>query len=222
MNKRISAALLAAIITLTLAGCSSGTTSSGSSSTAESSVSSETSSADSESAVTSEVSDSGVTSDTSAADGTSAGSGEAPSGNNDGVDNSGLEFPDTKAGRMVKAALATDAWGYMDLGADQEYVSALFSEEFVLEDCEEYCFTSSTMSTQLLKVAVIKPKEGKEEEFTNAIEHYLEYAKEGAAFYPAQEESAAGAVSGKTDDGYLYLVVHKNGEDIANAMLAAE
>ncbi len=224
MKKRISAAMLAAIITLTLAGCKNNNASDNNSS--DSNAASDTSSVvsdstDSTSDSNDSTSDSNDSTDVSDQNSGETGDSTSDAGNG-GVDNSGLEYPDTKAGRMVKAALATDAWGAMDLAMDQEYVNALFSEKFVLDNMEEYCFTSSLMSTQLLKVAVFKPKAGTEEDFKTAIDEYLAYAKEGAAFYPAQEESAAGAVSGTTDDGYMYLVVHQNGADIANALVAAE
>ena len=51
---------------------------------------------------------------------------------------------------------------------------------------------------------------------------HFEYIKNDAAFYPDQEPSAAGTVNGTTEDGYLYIIVHENGADIASAMLSAE
>ena len=38
--------------------------------------------------------------------------------------------------------------------------------------------------------------------------------KDGAAFYPDQEIAAAGAVEGKTDDGFYYIIVNQIGSQI--------
>lgn len=147
----------------------------------------------------------------------------AGDGEMEGADNSGLVYPDSKAGNMAKAAISTDAWPYMDVVVS-EYIEALFNGTFNLDDCEEYCFVSNSMSTALNKVVVIKPKEGSEDAVSAAVDSYLEAVKTdpNIAFYPGQQASADGAVSGKTDDGYYYLIVHEKGEEIETAMLAAE
>ena len=78
------------------------------------------------------------------------------------------------------------------------------------------------MSAQLLWVIAVKPVAGSEEAVQTALDNFLAVQKENGAFYPSQEESVAGAVSGTTDDGYMYLVIHKNGQAVADAMVAAE
>lgn len=143
-------------------------------------------------------------------------------GNEGGVDNSALSFPDNRAGRMAAAALRTDAWPAMDVVSEVDEIGAMFStdegEVFNLDDLEEYCFCTNVMSAQLNRVIVVKPMNGREGAVEDAINTYLNYSQTGAAFYPAQEESAAGAVSGKTPDNYIYLIVHKNGAAIADAI----
>lgn len=143
-------------------------------------------------------------------------------GNQGGVDNSGLSFPDNRAGRMAAAALNTDAWPAMDVVSEVDEIGAMFStdegEVFNLDDLEEYCFCTNVMSAQLNRVIVVKPVNGREGAVEDAINTYLNYSQTGAAFYPAQEESASGAVSGKTPDNYIYLIVHKNGQAIADAI----
>lgn len=138
------------------------------------------------------------------------------------IDNSSLEFPDNKAGNIAKTILATDEWPNMDIVLP-EYMSALISPDFNPDSCEESCFVSNVMSVQLNKVIVIKPKEGKEDEISNAVDAYFEAVQTdpNLAFYPMQQASAEGAVKGKTDDGYYYMIVHENGADIETAMLAA-
>lgn len=139
-----------------------------------------------------------------------------------GADNSHLSFPDNRAGRMAAAALNTGAWPAMDIVSEVDMIGSMFStdegEVFNLDDLEEYCFCTNVMSAQLNRVIVVKPINGREGAVEDAINTYLNYSQTGAAFYPAQEESAAGAVSGKTPDNYIYLIVHKNGQAIADAI----
>lgn len=141
----------------------------------------------------------------------------------EGVDNSGLPFPDNKAGNMTKTALTTDNWPAMDIVSDQEFLGAMFSADFNLESLEEYCFCTNVISAQLNKVIIVKPKADNEAEVSGAIDTYFDAVKNdpNIAFYPGQQASADGAVKGKTDDGYYYIIVHENGADIESAMLAA-
>lgn len=75
------------------------------------------------------------------------------------VDNSGIAYPDNKAGEIAKRVLNT-SWAHMEAISDQETIDVLFSEEFKLDLCEEYFFASSMMSAQLFKLIIIKPKSG--------------------------------------------------------------
>ncbi|MGN0669316.1 MAG: DUF4358 domain-containing protein [Oscillospiraceae bacterium] len=140
----------------------------------------------------------------------------------EGADNSHLPFPDNRAGRMAAAALNTGVWPKMDIVSEADMIGSMFStdegEVFNLDDLEEYCFCTNVISAQLNRVIVVKPMNGREGAVEDAINTYLNYSQTGAAFYPAQEESAAGAVSGKTPDNYIYLIVHKNGAAIADAI----
>ena len=138
------------------------------------------------------------------------------------IDNSGLEYPDNKAGNMAKTILEQDEWPQMDIILP-EYVSALLSPDFNTESYDEFCFASNIISAQLNKVIIIKPKAGSEDDAQKAIDGYYEAVKTdpNLAFYPMQQVSAEGAVKGKTDDGYYYVIVHANGADIETAMLAA-
>ena len=152
----------------------------------------------------------------------SSSDGNGGAGTESGADNSHLAFPDNRAGRMAAAALNTGAWPAMDIVSEVDMIGSMFStdegEVFNLDDLEEYCFCTNVMSAQLNRVIVVKPINGREGAVEDAINTYLNYSQTGAAFYPAQEESAAGAVSGKTPDNYIYLIVHKNGQAIADAI----
>ena len=46
------------------------------------------------------------------------------------------------------------------------------------------------------------------------LDEHFAYIKDGAAFYPEQEIAAAGAVEGKTDDGFYYIIVNQIGSQI--------
>lgn len=141
----------------------------------------------------------------------------------EGIDNSGLPFPENRAGEFAKAALATGNWPAMDIVDDQDFLTALFSADFNLEYFEEFCFATNIISSQLNKVIVVKPKADNDAEVSAAVDAYLDAVKNdpNIAFYPMQQVSAEGAVKGKTDDGYYYIIVHKDGADIETEMLAA-
>ncbi|MCI7691678.1 MAG: DUF4358 domain-containing protein [Oscillospiraceae bacterium] len=210
MKKIILSAILCGSLILTLAGCGNKNNDNSDSS---SGVSSEESSSEQSSS---------ESSSENSGESSSENSGGAGTGNEGGVDNSALSFPDNRAGRMAAAALRTDVWPAMDVVSEVDMIGAMFStdegEVFNLDDLEEYCFCTNVMSAQLNRVIVVKPVNGREGAVEDAINTYLNYSQTGAAFYPAQEESAAGAVSGKTPDNYIYLIVHKNGGAIADAI----
>ena len=210
MKKIILSAILCGSLILTLAGCGNKNNDNSDSS---SGVSSEESSSEQSSS---------ESSSENSGESSSENSGGAGTGNEGGVDNSALSVPDNRAGRMAAAALRTDVWPAMDVVSEVDMIGAMFStdegEVFNLDDLEEYCFCTNVMSAQLNRVIVVKPVNGREGAVEDAINTYLNYSQTGAAFYPAQEESAAGAVSGKTPDNYIYLIVHKNGGAIADAI----
>lgn len=217
MKKIFMSVMLCGSLALTMTGCGNNGNDSG-----ESSVSSPSSPEES----SSEESSSDDSSDSSSDDSSEESSDESDAGGDktdeSGVDNSMLAFPENRAGRMAKAALEEDNWPGMDIVSEPEMVGAMFStadgEVFNLDDLEEHCFCTNVISAQLYKVIVVKPVNGREGAVEDAIGKYLDYSQNGAAFYPEQEESAAGAVSGKTADNYIYLIVHKNGRAIADAI----
>ncbi len=206
MKKIFLSAILCGSLMLTLAGCGNRNNSDNSSEMTSSGESSEQSTEES----------SEQSSESSSDINGGAGAGE------EGADNSHLQFPDNRAGRMAAAALNTGVWPAMDVVSEVDEIGAMFStdegEIFNLDDLEEYCFCTNVISAQLNRVIVVKPVNGREGAVEEAINTYLNYSQTGAAFYPAQEESAAGAVSGKTPDNYIYLIVHKNGASIADAI----
>lgn len=213
MKKIFLSAILCGSLMLTLAGCGNRNNSDNSSEMSSGENSEQTSSEQSSSEESSEQSSNENSSDIN---------GGAGAGEESGADNSHLPFPDNRAGRMAAAALNTGVWPTMDIVSEADMIGSMFStdegEVFNLDDLEEYCFCTNVISAQLNRVIVVKPVNGREGAVEDAINTYLNYSQTGAAFYPAQEESAAGAVSGKTPDNYIYLIVHKNGAAIADAI----
>ncbi len=126
----------------------------------------------------------------------------------------------TESEKMAEKALNADEWPSMESVTEQDFVDALFSEKIVLADCEDYSMASNVISAQLYKLLIVKPKAEKADEIQKAMDEYFDYVKTESAFYPDQEASAAGAVKGKTDSGYIYIIVHPNGQSIADEMLS--
>ena len=107
-------------------------------------------------------------------------------------------------------------WPAMMEIPDAETTINLFSIDLGL--CEDYYIAQQLMSAHLNQVIICKPAAGKEAELQAQFDAHFAYIKDGAAFYPEQEASAAGAVQGKTDDGYLYIIVHANAADAEAAL----
>lgn len=139
---------------------------------------------------------------------------------NSGDSEQSSDSEQSEAEKMVDKALKSDKWQSMDFVTEQSFVDALFSDKIVLADCEDFCLTSNIISAQLNKILVIKPKADKAKALEAAMSEYYEYVRTEGAFYPDQQASAAGAVMGKTPDGYIYIIVHPNGNLIADKMLA--
>ena len=111
--------------------------------------------------------------------------------------------------QMAANAFSSLEWPSMMELPDAETAMMMLSIDPAL--CEDYYMSTQLMSAHLNEVLICKPAEGKEAELQAQFDAHFEYIQNGAAFYPEQEVSAAGAVKGKTDNGYLYIIVHENG-----------
>lgn len=98
-----------------------------------------------------------------------------------------------------------------------ELASTMYGIDLSL--CSDYYLSGAMISAQLNEIIVVKPTEGSEDALKAALDAHFEYIKNDAAFYPAQELSAAGAVQGETASGYYYIIVHEDGETAANAII---
>ena len=139
-------------------------------------------------------------------------------------DTTGYEYPDNRAGDIMMEILNTGEWSMMELQhngteTDAETLSWLYPNLDV-SVFEEYCLASTAMSANLYKVVVAKPADGKTEDAQKSVDAYYDYIKNdpNALAYPSFEESVAGTVKGQTDDGYLYVIVNKDGATIQDAV----
>ncbi len=125
------------------------------------------------------------------------------------------------------AKLAEAVYNAVEFPSMMEVTTSDLAEGFFgidLELCEEFYIANAMISAQLAEVIIAKPKAGCEEALNEQLDKHFDYIKNdpNATFYPAQEVSAAGAVSGVTAEGYHYIIVHENGADAAEAINAAE
>lgn len=231
MKKIITTALIAAMLTASLAGCSGNTNSEGNNS---SDVNSATqSSADENSSTESSTTESSSTEDDTSApatDGTSAAVKLQAVFN---------EFPvfDVSAEAFMSMIVA---------GPDADALKAVFPDpedpekpthcvfgieeaanlapmmglgDFNFDDCEDYVLAAPMMSASLKRFIIVKPKAGKEDAVKTALSQYAETAKVAdPTEYPSWEEERAGTKFGETNDGYFYVVVAAEGADMGAAI----
>lgn len=138
---------------------------------------------------------------------------------NGGVDNSGLELPDNRAGRMVKAALAESEWGAM-MPMDAETMTAVIPG-LNADDCEECCGVQAMISAVANEVYCIKPKSGSMDAVKSALNNYVQTKRDDPMQYPSVQEVWEQAVV-EEDGGYVYLVAHPDSQTVADAMGAAQ
>lgn len=216
----MSAALAAIVIALSISGCSDNkevsNTSTGNSTTANDSSNTESTESTAE------------TNDSTADESTTESLPEEnsdPNGDNEvdpAVANAALEYPDNRAGRIVRTMLSSDEWGFMML-MDEETTPALIPD-LSLDDCEEYCLAYCPNGTQLMYALAVKPKAGSEEKVENALATFYGNVKNNPdlAFYPMQQAAAEGAVMDTTNDGYICIIVHENGQTIGDVVENAQ
>lgn len=149
--------------------------------------------------------------------GSSVTTSEAGTGSDGGNTSGDSEAAALTARDMAANVLTAVEWPALMEVSDNETASMMFGIDTNL--CEDFYFTNQMMSVHLNEILIAKPKSGSEEDLKAQFDARFAYIKDGAAFYPEQEESAAGAVSGTTDDGYLYIIVHAEGAKAQEAML---
>lgn len=136
-----------------------------------------------------------------------------------GVDNSALELPDNRAGRMIKAALDSYDWSYMML-LDEDMIAAVTGVDPA--DLDEYACIMPEMSGVPCEAYCFKPKDGKASAVRTALSALVDAKKDDHMLYPMVQEAWANAVL-EEDGGYVYLVVHPDSaQEIADTMGATK
>ncbi len=198
MKKFMTMAAIIAALTLTVTGCAGGN--------------------DSSDTATGEAGNSSVVdSSTVEAGGTESDGGNTESDAGESDTDTAPEAGALSAADMAANAFAAGEWPALMEIADAETASMLFGID--LSMVEEYVMYAPMMSAHLNELIIVKPTAGNETAVKEALDAHFAYIKDGAAFYPDQEITAAGSVQGETEDGYLYVIVHDNGAAIESSLL---
>lgn len=228
MKKIITTALIAAMLTVSLAGCS-GNNDSGDSGNSGNSGTSSTDSGTGDSGTSSDNVSSGENSSAPAAE------GKAPVVRLKAMFDKFPEFFGATEGMaMVVAGPSADAIKEVFPDpADPEHpthcvsmvdeaanvVSMMQLTQLNLEDCEDYIMAVPMISAQLKQIVIVKPKAGKEEAVKSALNQFADFAKQPQPMeYPTWEEERAGTKFGETSDGCYYVVVAAEGADMGSAI----
>lgn len=144
---------------------------------------------------------------------------ENPSDENPGDETPILEFPANQAGDMVRTALNTNSenWSEGMEIANNEELTKVLKNDIKADMFEEFCLAFDTFGIGHT-VFVGKAKAGQEEAVKAAVETAFDAYKAEIAMFPDGAALSDNAVSGLTDDGYLYFVIHADGAAIASAM----
>lgn len=143
----------------------------------------------------------------------SSGSSGASSGESSSQSEPTVQRTATDIGNAAANCLE---WVAMQEITDADNAMTMFGLDLSL--CEEYYLSAAMMSAHLNEIIVVKPTPGNEPKVEAQLDEHFDYIKNSAAFYPAQELSAAGAVQGKTNDGFYYIIVHQIGSEIADVI----
>lgn len=136
-----------------------------------------------------------------------------------GVDNSGLALPDNRAGRMVKAALASGEWGALML-VEEDAIAIVTGVDPA--DLDEFACVTPMISAVPNEVYCLKPKDGKTDAVRTTLSNLIAAKLEDHMMYPMVAAAWEEAVV-EEDGGYVYLVVHPdNAQSAADTMGATK
>lgn len=121
-----------------------------------------------------------------------------------------------RADLYAEAALNAVEFPKMTKVEAAEEIDAFF--EFNIANYADFSLYMNVMSVNLNRVILVKPLSDKHDEVFAELEAYYNDLIENSAFYPAQESAAAGSKMGETTDGYIYIIVHEDGETAVRAI----
>ena len=146
-----------------------------------------------------------------------SGSGSTQGGSSSSTSSSETSNGDEKrADLYAEAALNAVEFPKMTKVEAAEEIDAFF--EFNTENYADFSLYMNVMSVNLNRVILVKPLSDKHDEVFAELEAYYNDLIENSAFYPAQESAAAGSKMGETTDGYIYIIVHEDGETAVRAI----
>lgn len=116
----------------------------------------------------------------------------------------------------AEAALNAVEFPKMTKVETADEIDAFF--EFNTANYADFSLYMNVMSVNLNRVIIVKPLPDKHDEVFTELETYFNDLITNSAFYPAQESAAAGAKMGETADGYIYIIVHEDGETAVRAI----
>lgn len=144
---------------------------------------------------------------------------ESSSGSTQGGSSSSGEMSngdEKRADLYAEAALNAVEFPKMTKVEAAEEIDAFF--EFNIANYADFSLYMNVMSVNLNRVILVKPLSDKHDEVFAELEAYYNDLIENSAFYPAQESAAAGSKMGETTDGYIYIIVHEDGETAVRAI----
>lgn len=156
---------------------------------------------------------SSATSGSTSSENSSVSENSSDTESNSGSENSSQPAAaDRTAADITAAAFEALDWVPMQVIDTKENAENMFGIDIDL--CEDYSMYNPLMSAHMDEIIVIKPKQGSEEKLKEQLDAHYTYLKESAAFYPDQEYTAAGTVTGVTDDGFYYIICNEIGAQI--------
>lgn len=136
-------------------------------------------------------------------------------------DNSSANGLTLTAVEMAHRAVGADPnnWSFALQPVEDAEAFELLLPDLTVDMFEDFCFYSDAIGIAGHEIFIGKPKAGQEDAVNSAFEKTLNHLKEQVSFYPAGQESVAGAVNGTTSHGYVYFIIHPDGAAAAAAMI---
>lgn len=145
-----------------------------------------------------------------------AGSESVASSGNSGDDTGSESVAEKKADFYAEIALNAVEFPKMTKVVEADEIDAFF--EFNTANYADFSLYMNVMSVNLNRVIIVKPLPDKHDEVFAELKAYFDDLITNSAFYPAQESAATGAKIGETADGYIYIIVHEDGESAVQAI----
>lgn len=136
---------------------------------------------------------------------------------------SGGDSPNLQLASMIKTVRSSDENDALEIWVNPESERLQMLQDsygFNLEDFDEYAISYSPMNVKAYMVAIIKPKDGKEDDLVKAFTNWTEgKTKEFDQYLPDQKAIASSAQLGEKGGYYIYCMC-ENAMDLSEALIA--